>query len=91
MGPNVKKLICRKLSLIAIPPGGGLANGIQFLMSKDNILAGAKEATQWVEQAIAVVKMTPDNPYGNDDEAIAGAILNGIEKRKAEQRQRQNA
>ena len=79
-GPNVKKLIVRKMSTDAIPPGGGLAAGIKFLSSKENIVAGAKAATQWVEAAIAAVKSAPDNPFGNDDEAIAAEILHRLEK-----------
>jgi hypothetical protein len=70
-GPNVRKLIVHKMSLLMIPPG-----------SKEP----ARDATAWVEQAIAVVKTAPDNPYGDDDEAIAGAILEGIEAKKREKR-----
>jgi hypothetical protein len=42
----------------------------------------AREAEAWVEQALAAVKAAPGNPYGNDDEAIAGEILSQIEARK---------
>ncbi len=41
----------------------------------------AREATVWVEAAIAVVKTAPDNPYRSDEE-IAGAILKGIEEKQ---------
>jgi hypothetical protein len=34
-----------------------------------------------VEQAIAVVKTAPDNPFG-DDEAIAGEILRRVDEKK---------
>jgi spore coat polysaccharide biosynthesis protein SpsF (cytidylyltransferase family) len=64
-----------------IPPDGGLADGIRELSSAENIGKRCREATAWVEEALAVVKTAPDNPYA-DDEAIAGAILEKIEKRK---------
>lgn len=80
-GPNVRKLIAHKMSLLMVPAGGGLATALQALTKPGNLAAVAKEATAWVEAAIAVVKTAPDNPYGEDDEAIAGAILKGIADR----------
>jgi hypothetical protein len=84
-GPNVKRLIAHKMSLLMIPPGSGknaLATGIAALMAPGNVGKVAREATAWVEAAIAVVKTAPDNPYGNDDEAIAGELLAEVEKRQ---------
>jgi hypothetical protein len=84
-GPNVKRLIAHKMSLLLIPPGSGknaLGVGLAGLAKPGNLVAVAREATAWVEEALAVVKTAPDNPYGEDDEAIAGAILEGIEARK---------
>lgn len=87
-GPNVKKLIIRKMVLDAIPPstpdGKGFETGIQFLLNKDRVLKTAKEATAWVEQALAAVKAAKNNPYGDDDELIAGAILKKIEEKEHE-------
>lgn len=80
MGPNVKRLIIAKMSRDAVPDGGGLADAIGFLTSKDALLRGAREATKFVEAAIAAVKAAPDNKWG-DDEAIAGEILKQIELR----------
>jgi tRNA G18 (ribose-2'-O)-methylase SpoU len=82
-GPNVKKLIAHKMSLIMISPGcgNGLATAIEALTKPGNLGAVAREATTWVEAAIAAVKAAPDNPYG-DDEAIASEILHQIELRK---------
>lgn len=80
-GPNVKKLIAHKMSIDAIPNGGGLGDGLKFLMDKQRIIAGAKAATEWVNQAISVVKTAPDNPWGDDDEAIAGEILRQVKER----------
>ena len=81
MGPNVRKLIAHKMARDAIPDGGGLAAGIQFLSNPESVKRGAQEATQWVRDAIAVVKLSPDNPYGDDDEAIAGEIVRRIDEK----------
>lgn len=74
-GPNVKKLIVRKMSMLMVPKGAGLQDVMQSLTSPGNIGEAAKQATEWVESAIAAVKTAPDNPYGREDEAIAGEIL----------------
>lgn len=81
-GSNVKKLIIRRMSVVAVPSSGGLADALKFLSSKESITAGAREATEWVETAIRAVKEAPGNPYGDDEEAIAGEILRQIEERE---------
>ncbi|KKL17574.1 hypothetical protein LCGC14_2484200 [marine sediment metagenome] len=77
-GPNVKKLIIRKMSKDMVPDGGGLPDALVALATPGNLSKVAGEATKWVEAAIAVVKTAPDNPYGDDDEAIAEAVLKGL-------------
>jgi hypothetical protein len=81
-GPNVNKLIIRKASLLAVPAGGGLADGIKFFTDAEHRKKILGEAETWVVQAIEVVKTAPDNPYGHDAEAIAAALLAKIEERK---------
>jgi hypothetical protein len=80
-GPNVKKLIVHKLSLDAVPAGGGLTSAIEFLSDPKRITDGARAATSWVETAIAAVKAAPGNTFGDNDEAIAGEILRQIDER----------
>ncbi len=83
IGPNVKRLIVHKMSLLAIPVGSGkdsLPFGLQALTNRGKFASIAAEAGDWVRQAIAVMKTAPDNPYETDEE-IAGAILQGIEER----------
>ncbi len=78
IGPNTKRLITRKMALIAIPVGSGkdaFGIGLNALMSPTSI---AKQAADWVQAAIAVMKTAPDNPYKTDEE-IAAAILKGID------------
>lgn len=84
IGPNVKKLIAHKMSLDAIPRGGGFEDGLNFLSSKDNITEGAKRAKDWVKLAIESVRKAGEpNPWKDcDDEAIAGYFLKKIEERQ---------
>ena len=86
MGPNFKKLVCQKMAVDAIPPDGGLMDGIKFFQG--DIAGAAREAQAWVRQAIDAVKAAPANPYGDDDEAIAGEILRQIEERQNENQNR---
>ena len=76
VGPNVKKLIIGKMSLI--PPGTTDASVL-------------KQATEWVESAILFVRQAAEpNPYKDaSDDAIAREIIkrinaNLIEKARAE-------
>lgn len=81
IGPNVKKLIIHKMSLIAIPVGSGdrsLELGIQAITNMKPVY---QEARDWVEAAIALVRVAPDCPYTTDEE-IAGAILQGVDNRR---------
>lgn len=80
-GPNVKKLIAHKMAVLMVPEGGGLRDALGSLASPGNIGKVAREATDWVKAAIAVVKTAPDNPYGNNDEAIAGEIVRQIKQK----------
>lgn len=36
------------------------------------------EAVSWVRGVITTLKAIPGNPYGDDDESIAGAVLTSI-------------
>jgi hypothetical protein len=82
-GPNVKRLIVAKMSRDAIPAGGGVADGIKFLSDPTAVLAGARVATQWVEEAIRLVREAADpNPWRQaDDEAIAAEVLRRLGER----------
>jgi hypothetical protein len=89
MGPNVRKLWASFVAVTAIPPsvkdGHGLQAGVDFingLRKGGPSHALVQKATEQTEAALAAVKAAPGNPYGNDDEAIAGAILEAVEKKK---------
>jgi hypothetical protein len=83
-GPNMRRLAAHKMALDAVPRGGGLPDALRFLQDKDAMVDSAKASTKWVKDAIAAVKQTHDNPFGNDDEAIAGELLRRIGERNAE-------
>ena len=76
LGPNVKKLIFRKMSRDMVPDG---LNSVYSATS--NIGSHARKATEWVEKAIAAVEVSFNNPYGDDDEAIAEEILRQVENK----------
>lgn len=79
LGPNTRRLLAHFIAREAVPSGGGLADGLNFLADPERRRSGIGKAISDMEAALAVVKTAPDNPYGDDDEAIAAAILAKIE------------
>lgn len=82
MGPNVKRLICHKASLIMIPPGGGIVAGVSAIVG-GKLPVAMKQAAEWVAEAIKVVRTAPDADPNWTDEDIAGKILAGVDERRA--------
>ncbi len=82
-GPNIKKLIIHKMSMDAVPKGGGFNDAILFLSNKERIVSGALAATQWVESAIQTIRQAAEpNPWKMaSDEIIAEEILRQIEEK----------
>lgn len=80
MGPNVKKLITRKMSFDAIPRNGSFADGVRFLSDPKAVGQSARAATEWATTAIRAVREAAEpNPWKNSsDEEIAGEILRKI-------------
>lgn len=89
-GPNVRRLIAHKVALDAVPKGGGMGDAIKFISTPGAIGDGLREAARWASAAIAAVKAAPGNPYGDDDEAIAGEILRQVEAIKEKARKSHN-
>ena len=83
LGPNLKKLIIRKMSRDAIPVGGGFADGLNFLMTKGAVSAGWAKAAEWCDAAILAIRNAAEpNPWKNaDEETIAGELVRRIEER----------
>lgn len=81
MSSNVVKLIIWIISQKAIPNGGGFADGIKFWTDAEYRKRIMDESKREADAYIELVKTAPDNPYGNDDEAIASAILDQLKGR----------
>jgi hypothetical protein len=82
LGPNAKELIIERMAQMAVPSGGGVNDALSFLSDSMRIVVVGRDAAEWVRQAISVMKAAPDNPYGDDDEAIAGEILRQLHQRR---------
>lgn len=80
----VQKIIAIKLSSIAVPKGGGFADGMNFLNDKDKFIDGVIEAKNWFKNSVAEIRSAPEpNPYKNmTDEEIAESMLQAYEKLK---------
>ena len=81
LGPNAKRLLAHFIAWEAVPRNGGLADGLRFLSDPDARRRGLERAMSNTQTAIDLVKSAPDNPYGDDDEAIAAAILERVNRR----------
>ena len=79
-----------KVARDAIPDGGGVAAGIDFLLNPERIRETTRAAFEFVQEAIDAVRAAPDNPYGDDEEAIAKHIVEEIEKRWEQKKRREN-
>lgn len=81
-GPCFKKLVIRKMSMAAIPDGGGLADGMKFILNPSAMREGWINAQEWCEAAIAAVRSAPDpNPFKTaSEEEISAEILRRAQK-----------
>lgn len=77
IGPNLKRLMIIAMARIAVPPKSPnpMASAIEALKDSANV---ARRALEWCDEAMAAVRSAPDNPYGSDEETIAGAILDKL-------------
>ncbi len=80
-GPNVTKLITKFIAREAVPPGGGLASALEFFSNPEQRKQVLDSAEAKAIQAIQAIKSAPDNPFGDDDERIAGELLAKIQER----------
>lgn len=79
LGPNAKKLLSRFIAREAIPPGGGMQSGLRFFTDTEHRHRVLDVAMENLDASIALIQQAPDNPYGDDEEAIAAAILERLE------------
>ena len=80
---NFNKLIAHKVSVDAIPPGGGFADGVALLIDKEKFIATTRAAVEWVKQAIELVRTAPGSQWREaSDEEIATEILRQVDAKK---------
>lgn len=83
-GPYVTKLIIQFMAREAVPPGGGLPDVVEFIRNEKRRKKVLEEAERKALESIQLVKNAPDNPFGDDDEMIAGMLLEKIEQAKSD-------
>lgn len=81
LGPNMKRLMAYRVAREAIPPGGGMASAIQSIVTPGRLSELSRNALAWCDEAINAMRSAPDNPYGDDEETIAGAIVAELDKK----------
>jgi hypothetical protein len=83
-GPNFRKLVIHKMSMDAIPSGGGFADGIKFLTNPDAMKGGWQKAQEWCEAAIYAIRNAaePNSFKDASEEDICAELLRMIEARK---------
>jgi hypothetical protein len=82
LGPNMKRLMAYAAAKESISPGGGMADALQAIATPGRLVEITRNALAFADAAVAVMRTAPDNPYGEDEEAIAGAILAELDKRR---------
>jgi hypothetical protein len=85
IGPNLKKLMVHFMAVDAIPAGGGLQAAVDLIMSPNGLRDSAMRSLAQALAAVDAMRAAPDNPYGDDEEVIAGEFVKQIEERKAAQ------
>ncbi len=80
-GRNMSLLIIHKMTLDAVPNGGGVSSALDFLMDTKRVGASAKAAAEWAIQAIEALRAASDYTGSKDEEEIAGMILKERDKR----------
>jgi len=73
-GTWFKKLVAARMSVMAIPADGTLADGVKFLSDRKRVQDTARVATEWARAAVEKVLAAPDCPYGGPEE-VARAVL----------------
>ena len=78
-GPWVKKLAIRKFSVDAVPPGGGIADGINALRSPDMPRKMAK-CFEWAFEQIDKLRNAHNDLREFSDEQVAQLLVEAIKQ-----------
>ena len=82
LGPNMWMLVVNAMSNDAIPKGGGIASGVEYLCGPERVKDSFKNACQFAREAVDTVRGAKGvNPFRNaTDEDIAGEILRRLDE-----------
>ena len=82
--PAFKRLVAHKMATDAIPSGGGVVDGVNFLLDAERVRATARDAQKWARAACQVVRDAAEpNPWREStDDEIAEEILRRIATRR---------
>lgn len=83
-GPNKKKLLTLFVARVAIPNDGNVGDGMTFLLDKQHRAEVMKQAHGLANQAIDAMRAAPDRWYSDDEEEIAGILLDKLRERGVE-------
>jgi hypothetical protein len=81
-GPNMTALVVDRMSILIDPSGNGANEVLTRVADARTIADASSQATQWAQDVIVAAQIAPGNPFGNDTEAIAGAILVKIQAQR---------
>lgn len=75
------RLIAHVASVDMVAPDDTMTSFVTKLTKTNFLPDGLGAAARKAEEMIALVKSAPDNPYGDDDEAIAAEIMRRFDAR----------
>lgn len=78
-----KRLIAHLISMEAVPSGGGLFDGVRFLLDKNRVTETARKAERTADDMIAAVRQSRDADPTWTDDYICQRILEGVERAQA--------
>lgn len=78
-----KRLIAHLMSMQAVPEGGGLMDGVKFLLDRGRVSAAARQAEQTADQMIAAVRQARDADPTWTEDYICQRILDGVKRAQA--------
>lgn len=82
---NIQQLILWRVSYEAVPAGGGLADGIAWILDAEVRKRTFADAKVWVEGAIRVMKAEFLDMSDQTDEFVAGRLLVHIQLKRDKQ------
>lgn len=85
-GPKMHRLAAVCAAREAFPKGGSFADGMAVLSSVEDIQEVTRQALALADELILIYREALDTSYEDDEETIAGAILDVLNTRKKDRR-----